>query len=31
MTILGGVLQRNPFYVVPDQFLRELEDRARDV
>jgi hypothetical protein len=29
MTILGGVLQRNPLYVGPDQFLRELESRAR--
>jgi hypothetical protein len=31
MTILGGVLQRNPLYVGPDQFLRELENRARGV
>ena len=26
--IIGGVLQVNPFYVPPDQFLRELRERA---
>jgi hypothetical protein len=28
--IIGGVLQVNPFYVPPDQFLRELRDRGAD-
>ena len=28
MAIVGGVLQDNPFYVPPDQFLRELRARA---
>jgi len=27
MVIIGGVLQVNPFYVPPDEFLRELEAR----
>jgi hypothetical protein len=27
MVILGGVLQVNPFYVPPDEFLRELQKR----
>ena len=27
--IIGGVLQENPFYVPPEQFLRELRERAR--
>ena len=26
MVILGGVIQVNPFYVPPDEFLRELTD-----
>jgi hypothetical protein len=26
--IIGGILQENPFYVPPDQFLRELGERA---
>ncbi len=26
--IIGGVLQENPFYVPPDQFLRELRERG---
>jgi hypothetical protein len=26
--IIGGVLQQNPFWVSPDEFLKEL--RARD-
>lgn len=28
MVIVGGVLQENPFYVAPDEFLRELKSRA---
>lgn len=28
MIIVGGILQENPFFVPPDEFLREL--RARD-
>jgi hypothetical protein len=27
MVILGGTLQENPFYVPPDEFLRELRQR----
>jgi hypothetical protein len=27
MVILGGVLQQNPLYVGPDEFLRELDAR----
>ncbi len=30
MVIVGGVLQANPFFVPPDEFLRELRAR-RDV
>jgi MEDS: MEthanogen/methylotroph, DcmR Sensory domain len=26
--IVGGILRENPFYVPPDEFLRELRDRA---
>ena len=26
--IVGGILQENPFYVAPDEFLRELRKRA---
>jgi hypothetical protein len=26
--IIGGVCQENPFYVPPDEFLRELRERA---
>jgi hypothetical protein len=29
--IIGGVLQENPFYVPPDEFLRELRERAGQV
>ena len=29
MVIIGGVLQENPFYVPPDQFLAELRARPR--
>lgn len=28
MVILGGVLQENPLYVPPEEFLKELEQRA---
>ena len=28
MVIVGGVLQENPFFVPPDEFLRELRERA---
>jgi hypothetical protein len=31
MVILGGVLQVNPFYVPPDQFLLELRERKERV
>ena len=27
MVIIGGILQSNPFYVPPEEFLRELRDR----
>jgi hypothetical protein len=27
MVIIGGILQRNPFYVPPEEFLRELRQR----
>ena len=27
MVIIGGVLQANPFWVTPDEFLRELDAR----
>lgn len=27
MVILGGILQRNPFYIPPDEFLREFRQR----
>ena len=31
MIVIGGILQENPFFVPPDQFLRELREReARD-
>jgi len=29
MVIIGGILQHNPFYVQPEEFLRELEMRRR--
>lgn len=29
MVIIGGILQENPFFVPPDEFLRELRQRAR--
>ena len=28
MVIIGGILQENPFFVPPDEFLRELQERA---
>ena len=28
MIIIGEVLQENPFFVPPDEFLLELEERA---
>jgi hypothetical protein len=28
MVIIGGILQENPFFVPPDEFLRELRQRA---
>lgn len=28
MVIIGGILQENPFYVPPDEFLRERKGRA---
>lgn len=30
MTIIGGILQENPFYVPPDEMLRELKERMAD-
>ncbi len=27
MIIIGGILQENPFFVPPDQFLQELHAR----
>jgi hypothetical protein len=27
MIIIGGILQENPFFVPPDEFLRELRER----
>jgi hypothetical protein len=29
MVIIGGVLQANPFWVPPEEFLRELKARRR--
>ena len=29
MIIIGGILQENPFFVPPDEFLRELRERNR--
>ena len=28
MVIVGGILQRNPFFVPPEQFLQELQSRG---
>jgi hypothetical protein len=30
MVVLGGILQENPFFVEPDEFLRELRERERE-
>ncbi len=30
VVIIGGILQENPFYVPPDQFLREIRERQSD-
>lgn len=30
MVIVGGILQENPFYVPPDEMLRELRERASE-
>lgn len=27
MVIIAGILQENPFFVPPDEFLRELRER----
>ena len=27
MIIISGILQENPFFVLPDEFLRELRER----
>ena len=27
MIVIGGILQENPFFVPPDEFLRELRER----
>jgi hypothetical protein len=27
MVIIGGILQENPFFVPPDEFLQELRQR----
>ncbi len=27
MIIIGGILQENPFFIPPDEFLRELRQR----
>ena len=29
MVIVGGILQVNPFFVPPDEFLAELHERPR--
>jgi hypothetical protein len=28
MVIIGGILQENPFFVPPEEFLRELHERG---
>jgi len=28
MIIIGGILQENPFFVPPEEFLQELRQRA---
>ncbi len=27
MIIVGGILQENPFFILPDEFLQELRNR----
>jgi hypothetical protein len=27
MVLIGGIIQENPFFVPPDEFLRELRER----
>jgi hypothetical protein len=27
MVIIGGILQQNPFFVPPEEFLQEVRDR----
>jgi hypothetical protein len=27
MILIGGIVQQNPFFVPPDEFLRELRER----
>jgi hypothetical protein len=27
MIIIGGILQHNPFFIPPEEFLRELRER----
>ena len=29
MVVIGGILQENPFFVPPDEMLRELRERHR--
>ena len=29
MVIVGGILQENPFFVAPEEMLRELTERRR--
>ncbi len=29
VVIIGGILQQNPFYVEPDDFLREVRERRK--
>ena len=28
MVIIGGILQENPFYVPPDEMMKELKERT---
>jgi hypothetical protein len=30
MVIIGGILQENPFFVPPEEFLRELRGRRAE-
>ena len=30
MIVIGGLLQENPFFVPPDEFLRVLRDRRAE-